>query len=97
MSLLDDPKKNWVIPPFFLILWAICAFIHDYVRWNFHDFFWVVGLTMFMSAILSIIFSFINSVLMLWQMIFKKNKYHWFIVLMNLSTLLVIIYRSLFN
>jgi len=101
MNLLDDPKKSWVIPPFFLILWFIAANIHDFIRFNYHDYFWVVGLIMSAAGILAIIFSIIYSIFSLRQLIKNRPKYGYFYLVMNLSPLLVIlfsiIYRSIFN
>ena len=101
MNLLDDPKRSWVIPPFFLIIWVITASIHDFIRFNYHDYFWVVGLTMFAAAVLAIIFSLIYSIFSLRQLIKQRTKYSLFFLVMNLSPLLVIllsiIYRCVFN
>ncbi|MNK15909.1 hypothetical protein D3C87_340640 [compost metagenome] len=91
------PKRNWIIPILFLIIWIITSSIHDYVRWYYHDFFWVVGLTMVISATLAITLSLINSILMLKQMILKKIKYHWFVLIMNLSPLILILLAIIYE
>lgn len=91
MKFLDNPKKNWVFPPFFLLLWIFTAGIEEHVRFNYHGFYAAVRFTGLIAALISIVFSISNTFVMLKQIRQQKQSYHWIWFLMNVSPLLFII------
>lgn len=95
MSLIDDPKRNWVIPPFFLAIGLASGLFYDYIRWNYHDYFWIIGFATLISGVFAIIFSIANSIVMLRNYVGEKEHFKWWKVLSNLLPILLIAYYVL--
>ncbi|AWH86044.1 hypothetical protein HYN59_13395 [Flavobacterium album] len=91
MSLVDDPKRNWVIPPFLLIAASVIGIVYDFISF-YYNLFWIVGSVITICIVFSVIFSIVNSIVMLRNYLGEKEHFTWWKVLLNLTPLLLLAY-----
>jgi len=95
MSLISEPQRNWVIPPFLLVVASAFGIVYDFISFYYHGLFWIVGSIITLCVVFAVIFSIVNSIVMLRNYLGEKEHFKWWRVILNLLPLLLIAYYLL--
>lgn len=87
MSYLNEVAKIGIFQLFCILLWVLADSISDYVRWNYHKYFMIIGIVKMLMMLAFLILCIINSITLLRNYAAGTSTRYWLLIAINLLPL----------
>lgn len=96
MSYLNEVTKIGLFQLFCILLWVFADSISEYVRWNYHEYFMIIGIVKMLMMLAFLILCLINSNTLLRNYAAGTSTRFWLLIAINLLPLLYVLFSVLY-